>query len=271
MAPLPDGLVLEPEARVLLWLDAEGTVEGTLPLGLAREGEVLRLFDPRGEEADVLAWPELGLDASWARIPDGTGEAEAMPVGTPGAPNVRLVERRVRLVLEGQDWRYLDGRQLPVGGMAGAWNELDFNDDGWGLGPAPLGYGDIQSTVLDDGFTDAGRAMTAWFRHSFEIGDGANVPLEATLGLRADDGARVFLDGVELVRLGMPSGDIGPETAASRTVSGDGERTYEELAIDERLLTPGPHVLAVDLHQANPWSSDLTFDLWLDVVRLEAE
>lgn len=269
--PLPEGLVLAPGERVLLWLDPDETIEGTVSLGLAREGEVLRLFDGRGEEADVLAFPDLGLDEAWARLPDGTGDPEAMPVGTPGAENARIVERSRRLVPESADWRYLDGGLVPDGGMAGPWSGLDFDDSAWPEGQAPLGYGDAQTTVIDAGLTDEGKALTAFFRHTFEVDPDGGVVLGATVGLRADDGARVWLDGVEVYRLGLPTGDVGPDTAASRTASGDIETTYYEEQIDATLLTPGVHVLAVDLHQANRTSSDMTMDLWLEVEVLAAE
>ena len=271
-APLPDGLVVEPGERVLLWLDPDGTIDGTVRLGLAREGEVLRLFDPREEEADFLGFPDQGLDEAWARIPDGTGDAEAMPMGTPGATNVRIVEQTVRLVPEGaSDWKYLDGGQVPEGGMDGPWSGPDFDDSAWLTGQAPLGYGDTQSTVIDAGVTADGKALTAFFRRTVEVDASAGSVLDATIGLRADDGARVWIDGVEVYRLGLPDGEIGPDTAASRTASGEIETTFYEERIDPALWTPGTHVIAVDLHQVNRSSSDMTMDLWVELEVLAAE
>ena len=267
-APLPDGIVLAPGEYLLLWLDPEASVDGAVQLGLAREGEAIRLFDPRGEEADLLGYPELRVDEAWARIPDGVGEAEAMPRGTPGVGNGRVAEQTVRLVLEGDSWRYLDGGAIPDGGMAGSWTTADFDDSTWSEGEAPLGYGDTQVTVIDDGATEAGKAITAFFRSTFELDGDADALLSAKLGLRADDGARVWLDGEELARVGLPSGEVGPDTTASRTVSGDGEITYQEEEIDIARLSSGTHQLAVDLHQANSRSSDMTFDMWLEVEML---
>ncbi len=268
---LADGLVLAPGERVVLWLDPEQTVDGALDLGLAREGEVLRLFDNRGEEADMLGYTDLRTDEAFSRVPDGTGEGESMPRGTPGERNVRLVEGSMPLVAAGSVWAYLDGGVVPEGDMDGPWSGLDFDDSAWPTGPAPLGYGDGQATIIDDGQTEAGRSLTAYFRHSFEVDPDAGDLLGAKLGLRADDGARVWLDGVELHRLGLPAGEVGHDTAASRTVSGDGETTYSTTTVDLSLLPPGSHVLAVDLHQANRSSSDMTFDLWLETTRLVAE
>ena len=264
-APLPEGVVLAPGEYLLLWLDPEASVDGAVQLGLAREGEAIRLFDPRGEEADLLGYPELRVDEAWARIPDGVGDAEAMPRGTPGAANALVAEQTVRLVREGDSWRYLDGGAIPDGGMAGSWTTADFDDSTWPEGQAPLGYGDTQVTILDDGSTEAGKAITAFFRSTFELDIDADALLGAKLGLRADDGARVWLDGEELTRVGLPSGEVGPDTTASRTVSGDGEITYQEEDVDIVRLSSGTHQLAVDLHQTSSRSSDMTFDMWLEV------
>lgn len=266
-APLPAGLVLAPGERVVLWLDPESGAADRVALGLASEGEVLRLSDDRGQEVDVLAFPELRVDHAWARLPDGTGEGEAMPLGTPGSVNGRVVEAEQTLIAEGSTWRYLDGGAVPTGGIDGPWTTLDFDDTAWGEGGAPLGYGDTQITVIDDGATDAGRAITAFFRHAFEVPDGQVEG--ATLGLRVDDGARVWLDGVELTRLGLPAGAIDADTTASRTASGDTEITFALESVDPAGLTPGPHLIAVDLHQANASSSDMTLDLTLSIERLE--
>ena len=263
-APLPDGLMIGAGERVLLWLDPGGGTDGALALGLAREGEAIRLFDARGEEASLLGYPELRVDQVWARIPDGTGEGEAMPRGTPGEVNARVIETTASIVREGEDWRYLDGGQVPEGGMAGPWTHLDFDDSDWLIGAAPLGYGDAQVTQIDDGATEEGRATTAFFRRELTVDIEAGSLQSITLGLRADDGARVWLDGEELVRLGLPTGEVTADTAASRTTSGDTELIYSEESIDPGLLTPGTHILAVDLHQANRSSSDMTFDLWLE-------
>ena len=270
LAPLPDGLVLDAGERVLLWLDPEGATEGTLPLGLAREGEVLRLFDQRGEEADMLGYTDLSPDEAVARIPDGEGEPETMRFGTPGAPNARLVEQLFTQVPAGASWSYLDGGQVPEGGMDGLWTTAAFDDSGWSEGSAPLGYGDAQTTVIADGASETGRALTAFFRHELVVDTASGHALELLLELRADDGARVWLDGTEVARLGLPAGTIDEHTTANRTVSGDGELAYTSISLDPAVLTEGSHVLAVDLHQANATSSDMTFDLQLNTVELVA-
>ncbi len=256
--PLPS-VVLEPGERVVFWMDAEARTDEALPHGLAREGAALRLFDPYAQESDLAAYSDSDWDEAWARIPDGEGTLERMPVGTRGLPNARIVLGTQALVEAGASWSYRDGGVEPGEG----WTAVDFDDSGWPQGAAPLGYGDEQATLIDSGSTSEGRALTAWFRHSFTVEAGPSAAVDALLGLRSDDGARVWLDGEELVREGLPAGEVGPNTAANRTVSGDGELAYTEHTIDVSLLAPGPHVLAVDLHQANRSSSDMTLDLWL--------
>src|SRR6267378_3619633 len=52
------------------------------------------------------------------------------------------------LIPRGADWRYLDtGANLPP-----SWSSRLFNDTGWRLGPAQLGYGDgDEDTVISFG------------------------------------------------------------------------------------------------------------------------
>jgi len=257
--PLPAGLVLEPGGRAVLWLDGVGEAPGHLPMRLSGSGEVVFLFDPSGQEVDELGFGAQRNDEAWARIPDGDGPGVAMPLGTPGAENRVLERTLVEVVAAGSTWAYLDGLQVAPAG----WELPGFDDAAWARGPAPLGYGDAQVTIIDDGLTDEGRALVAWFRLGFELTEGP--PRAATLRLRADDGARVFLDGVEIARLRLPEGELSADTAASGTAVGVDEETYVEFPFDPALLGPGAHTLAADVRQANRSSSDLTFDLALDL------
>ena len=257
--PLPAGLVLEPGGRVVLWLDGLGEAPGHLPLRLSGSGEVVFLFDPAGQEVDELGFGAQRNDEAWARIPDGDGPGVAMPLGTPGAENRVLERTLVEVVPAGSTWAYLDGLQVAPEG----WEQPGFDDAAWARGPAPLGYGDAQVTVIDEGLTEEGRALVAWFRLGFELAEGP--PRAATLRLRADDGARVFLDGVEIGRLRLPEGELSADTPASGTAGGVDEETYVEVPFDPALLGPGAHTLAAEVRQANRSSSDLTFDLGLDL------
>ncbi len=77
-----------------------------------------------------------------------------------------------------------------------------------------------------------------------------------------DDGAVVYLNGQEVLRLGMPEGDIQYATLANRDVD---EADFEgAFTISSQLLRPGENVLAVEVHQTRLDSTDIVFGLVLD-------
>ena len=83
------------------------------------------------------------------------------------------------------------------------------------------------------------------------------------LRLLRDDGAVIYLNGTEVFRSNMPDGPILSSTLASSGVAGDLENTFYHTMIDPDLLVDGVNVLAVEIHQVTPESSDISFDLEL--------
>lgn len=235
-----------------------------LPFGLAASGEAVGVFDSDGQPVDWVTFPRLPEDEVYARIPDG-GDWLQVAFGTPGAPNEELYIGTHILVGAGADWAYLDD-----GVEQSGWSEPGFDDSGWAVGAAPLGYGDAQATEVSYGDDSSAKHVTTWVRHTFDVDD-AEIVREAELGLMCDDGCLVHLNGVEVARHNLPSGDITAETFALEAASGAAETAWNvfEFAGDE--LVDGDNVLAVEVHQATLGSSDLGFDLYLDVTVLTSE
>ncbi len=79
-----------------------------------------------------------------------------------------------------------------------------------------------------------------------------------------DDGAVVYLNGVEIARSNMPTGTVASSTRAS-TAIGDvtAESTYYAFTVNTAALLAGVNVIAVEIHQATRDSSDISFDLEL--------
>lgn len=165
------------------------------------------------------------------------------------------------LVPYGSTWRFLDDGSDP----GPAWTALGFPDDpvdGWGAGPAELGYGDgDEATLVASGPTGTHHATT-YFRHTFSVTDpGAIAGLTARL-IR-DDGAAVHLNGVEVYRNNLPAGPIDSSTFANAVVGAADETSPQQFPVDPTLLVPGDNVLAVEIHQSSATSSDISFDLRL--------
>ena len=264
----PAGDTLAPGAFRVLWAPGDIDPEpDELPFALSRQGEGVGLFAPDGRVIDWVDFPALNADESWARVPDGAATWEAVDDGTPGASNRRLSRTTIRLIDVGSTWAYQDTDTDAA--PPGDWSTQSYDDADWPRGAAPLGYGDPVATTLSFGDDPADKNPAAWFRHTFSVdATTAADAVALTLALRVDDGAIVYLNGVEAHRFNLPSGPIPAETYALGALSGDEETTLRSSALDPSLLQPGENTLAVQVHQAAPDSSDLLLDLALTAERV---
>src|SRR5215208_3678549 len=173
------------------------------------------------------------------------------------APAARAAD--TTLVPTGATWRYLDNGS----DQGTAWRAASFNDSTWGSGPAQLGYGDgDEATTLGFGPDANNKFITSYFRRSFSVTNAALFNA-LTLRLMRDDGAVVYLNGVEVWRTNMPTGTVGFFTPASVAIAGADESTFVQTTISPALLVTGTNVLAVELHQSGGTSTDISFDLQL--------
>ena len=84
-----------------------------------------------------------------------------------------------------------------------------------------------------------------------------------SVSVQRDDGAVVYLNGVEVFRSNMPAGPINYLTPAASVVGTVDEVTFYPQPVDPSLLVNGTNVLAVEIHQSGGTSSDIIFDLEL--------
>lgn len=99
--------------------------------------------------------------------------------------------------------------------------------------------------------------ITTYYRTHLQVADGLTA-VQTWLEHLVDDGAIFYLDGVELLRVRMAAGPVGPTTLAATTV---GDATASPpVTVDGHGLTAGDHVLAVEVHQAIANDADLRFD-----------
>jgi len=161
------------------------------------------------------------------------------------------------LVATGSVWKYLDN-----GSDQGTiWREPSFNDSGWPSGPAQLGYGDgDELTVLHSGPVQTNKYITSYFRHAFQV-DNPGKYTSALVSLLRDDGGVVYLNGREVFRSNMPETNINYRTLAANVVGPPEESYYYSNAVAVSNLLLGVNVLAVEIHQSGPDSSDISFDL----------
>jgi hypothetical protein len=169
------------------------------------------------------------------------------------------------LIPPGSAWKY----NATGTNLGSAWRAVSYNDASWPTGLAQLGYGDgDETTVLPYGSSTLNRYITYYFRRSFTV---SNPSAFASLALRyvRDDGCVIYLNGVEVVRSNMPTGTISYSTRATTSISGAGESAWLESPVDPALLVAGTNVIAVELHQQSPSSSDISFNLELRAVEAQ--
>lgn len=164
-------------------------------------------------------------------------------------------------------WKYLsDGSNQGT-----AWRGTSFNDAAWSTANAYFGYGDSWiTTCLPSGCTGnvcsptcGTKHITYYFRKVISI---PNVSLydSIRLYLRRDDGAVVYINGVEVRRDNLPTGTITNTTTALSAMGGADENkdfiTYHAAST----FVNGNNTIAVEVHQESATSSDLTFDMMVE-------
>src|SRR5688572_18636135 len=147
-------------------------------------------------------------------------------------------------------WRYYDLAQAPPNQSGVNWKQPAYDHTSWSSGAAQLGYGDADEATIISSST-----LTGYFRQNFTVNDISDYS-GLTLQLTYDDGAVVYLNGTEVWRVNMPSGNINYNTYASSN-SGDNVITTTSVA---NTLVNGTNLIAVEIHQHSASSSDLSFD-----------
>jgi hypothetical protein len=134
-----------------------------------------------------------------------------------------------------------------------------------------FGDGDEKTTITHGYYPDAGPDAdggslvpytTYYFRRFFSVTDAASYD-RIIVRLLRDDGAIVYLNGSEIVRSNLPSGTVTSSTYASVNVVGTDEDVFFEFTVPAATLKEGSNVVAVEVHQSNAGSSDVSFDLEL--------
>lgn len=202
----------------------------------------------------------------WGNVARGSHTLSAVAVDNVGATvtsaavniTVGPAPLTTTLIPTGAVWRYLDNNS----DQGTAWRQSEFDDNAWGTGWAKFGFGDPATSVINIG-PEGARWTTTYFRRVFDVTNAWGYTNLAFRVLR-DDGVVIHLNGAELFRMNMPlSGPITFNHRASSTVGGTDESTYYSTNLAGFVLAEGRNVLAVELHQSSPDTSDAGFDLEL--------
>jgi hypothetical protein len=164
----------------------------------------------------------------------------------------------------GDDWRYL----VPTSDIGTAWHNVGFNDNTWSTGISGFGYSD------NDDSTILGNVISVFIRKEFVISDVSSV-IKLILHMDYDDGFVAYINGHEVARSNI--GTAGVNVPYSQGASGDHEANIWQGLSPERyeitnpsgVLLEGTNVLAIQGHNKNTGSSDLTLIPFLTIGRIE--
>lgn len=150
------------------------------------------------------------------------------------------------------DCKYATGTTAPPTN----WRMLNFDDTDWLEGTGPVGYGDEDDNI------EIEPTSSLFIRYYFEALD-TNLIEEAVLHMDYDDAFVAYINNVEVARanIGIP----GVPPAYNQDADGSHEATIyqgglpEVFSIDKTSLnSTGINVLAIEVHNLSPGSSDLS-------------
>lgn len=248
--------------------------------GLRNSGETITLTDPNDIVVDQVSyslgfpWPtvgeELGSPLSSPSIElitplldndlGGSWRASGFPAnqGSTGQGN----DNPITLLASAQSgWRYRNGLTSPADDSSGkTWREngyLDSDDGEWLAANTPIGFGDNDdATVLSD---MRNNYLSIFARKEFTIAPG-QVPSAITLSCYHDDGAIIYLNGIEAGRFSV---DAGPVTfPAPNGFANNHEADWTELTLTgaAAYLVEGINVIAIQAINTSLSSSDFSID-----------
>ncbi len=154
-------------------------------------------------------------------------------------------------IMEGDIWKYIKGTEEPPEN----WNGVDFDDDNWSQGATGIGYGDDDdATILAD---MRNSYLSVYLRKTFTVENALEVT-QLNLSVFYDDGFVAYLNGREIARANMDGERPPHDQTATATVGNFDEADFSISTVGFNRLNKGENVLAIQVHNTNLTSSDLS-------------
>ena len=244
------------------------TALGPFSASLAGDEDTLELRKDDGTIADRISYKS---SFPWPVGAAGTGSS--MELMNPGLDNdlggswrsskVPGDLSRLTLLAESHPgWRWRPGNS-EASNPANAWRNTGFpEDDTWSTGAMPIGYGTVTNLPLNTTISDMRTNYTSVFlRNHFTINAG-EIPRELLLRYSVDDGMIVWINGTEVLRFNVASGNL-PASASANSSGSEGIWRSETLPDAPGYLIEGKNTIAIQLFNVSTTSSDLGLDLEL--------
>jgi len=170
-----------------------------------------------------------------------------------GKDRTTLVQKWDAIITESDQWSYWVGSSEPPSD----WMKSENVPVGWSSGPSGFGYGD------NDDNTIIVKTMSVFVRKSFQLDLPESVS-KLLFHLDYDDGYVAYLNGVEFSRrnMGTPNSQVQYNSAATALheaeIKSGGFPEPIWIDLDKFPLLSGENILAIQVHNYNEGSSDLS-------------
>ena len=160
--------------------------------------------------------------------------------------------------LSASGWKYLSNGS----NQGTAWRASSFNDSAWPTGTAEFGYGDLdEATVIPIAEVSPGqKTATSYFRRTFSASNTAQIT-NLSVTVEYDDAYAVYLNGTRI------AGNLPVDPAYNYYTGSAIEDTLATTQVNPALLLAGSNVIAIEVHQSSPTSTDLSMNLSLTATR----
>lgn len=191
--------------------------------------------------------------SKWTFIGGAMLSGEFLTVLATGQSNFNTINHWETAIYPADTWKYI----VPVADLPSNWNTLDYSTIGWTDASLGIGYGDG-----DDVTTLASPLNSVYVRRIINVSEPTAI-VAALLDVDFDDGFVAYLNGVEIARSGLvglpPAWNEGAFDHEAAIYLGGAPTSF---SIDPELLhavlVPGANVLAIQVHNSFPESSDLS-------------
>lgn len=222
---------------------------------------------------NLTATNGVSLTPSTITLANGMGSALITLGSSTGGGTVNYFTYGTYPATPGSSWKYkTDFTATSLAAFVTAngntWRNAGFDDSTWSSGASQIGYGDSPRDeqtlvpVVDYNGATTGTPVgpVYLFRNTFTIADISQLA-SVTGQLKFDDAAAVYVNGTEVLRTAtLPAGAALTDYANPSPTQ---ENATAAITVPLNLLNNGVNTIAVEVHQADNASSDVTFDLRL--------
>ncbi len=237
---------------------------------LSNEGDRIELEDATGQRVDIV---DYGIGFPWPTASRGAGASMELinetldnDLGSSWRSSASgFTGPEIDYVTAGETWRYRKGLS-EASDPADAWRFTGFTEDAtWLTGQAVFGFGDNDdATVLTD---MQGNYLSVFLRKEFQAVD--PLPQQLLVRVYHDDGAIVWINGVEVARASVALGDITFQGARASDIGGtpgsaitNHEAAFSDFVVTgaQGILVAGTNTVAVQGFNTSLTSSDFSID-----------